>query len=116
MNTKSLTLMTVLVATTTTALGSHATATGAPQTAVAPQIDRTGTVDYLDIENGRIVIGDHTFLVSPNTVIILPSGAKVSLSSLTRGTLVGFSLAPSTEGKKRGVTRIYVLPKDFVLP
>ncbi|GEM_PF-4708741 len=116
MNAKSLTLMTVFVATAAAALCTNTMAAGTPQTATTPKIDRTGTVDYLDIENGRVVIGDHTFLIGPNTPVILPSGTTTSLNSLARGTLVGFSLAPSTEGKKRGVTRIYVLPKDFVLP
>jgi hypothetical protein len=74
-----------------------------------------GTIDHLNLGEGRVVIDDTTYLVAPNSPVTA-DGRQVGLNSLRKGGKIGITVIPSTSGSRPIITRIRLLPDNFVPP
>lgn len=82
----------------------------------AADLEDVGTVDYISLDDGKIVVGDVSYFVTAATPVVLPDGKITSIESLKKGTRVGFTAMPVAKGRATVITRIWVLPKDYMPP
>jgi hypothetical protein len=80
-------------------------------------LEATGTVDSVNIVDGKLIVDDRTYVVSSTTPVTLPSGQRTRFEALTPGTRIGFTTSPTRgAGGKPQITQIWVLPKDYKSP
>lgn len=88
-----------------------------PAPAGAPaRFEEVGTVDNINLEIGKIVVGDVVYFVTAATPVVLQDGRTASVKSLQKGARVGITTAPTAKGRATTITRIWVLPKDYAPP
>jgi hypothetical protein len=82
--------------------------TAAPR---SPHDRETGELDYVSIEDGKVVVDDRTFLLPTGTAVTLASGQTGSMHDLKKGAKVGFTVRRA-ENQRPVITHIWVLPKQ----
>lgn len=71
---------------------------------------RVGTIDAIQAEEQRLVIGDLAYAMSSNLIIHSPRAYSVPQSNLRVGGKIGFKLV---RGGERMITEIWLLPDDY---
>lgn len=69
--------------------------------------DNIGIVDSVSAKRDRVVVGDVSFRLSPQTVVHGLRSQKVTLGWVELGTRIGFSVAEDF------ITEIWILPKEY---
>ena len=84
----------------------HAAATSTPQA-----LSGGGRIDAIDAGDGRIIIDDSVFLLSPTTRVIDATGRPSNVQALRRGAMVNYSatLDRNTAARPK-ITEIAILP------
>lgn len=80
------------------------------------RFEEVGTVDDINLESGKIVVGDVVYSVTAATPVVLQDGRTGSIKSLQKGTWVGLATIPAAKGRATAILRIWVLPKDYAPP
>ena len=104
-------LMTGVLLSPAYAARSSVTIAGAPA-----QFEEVATIDAVDMKEGKIVVGDVLYFITASTPVVLGNGQMSSAGALQKGTRIGFITTPAVKGHRPTITRIWVVPKDFVLP
>ncbi len=89
---------------------------GIAAAATPTRFEQYGTVDDIDIQAGKIVVGDALFLITAATPVVLSTGQRVPVNTLQKGMKVGCSVGPTVKGRVTSVTQVWILPKDYVPP
>jgi opacity protein-like surface antigen len=101
----------LLVAVIACALASTAIAATLPSYYPAEGFQRTGIVDAVYADEGRIVIGDISYQMSESAVVHSLSSFSDSMSRVRRGAHVAFRL-----GSDRVIKEFWLLPSNYKAP
>lgn len=82
----------------------------------AAGLEEVGTLDYINPGDGKIVVGDVSYIFTAATTVVLANGNIAPITSLKTGMRLGITIAPVTNGHANVITRIWVLPKDYMPP
>lgn len=104
---KTLRLVTLAIA---LVLAGAAAAQGFPNYYPKDGFQRVGTIDSVQAEEQRLIIGDLAYSMSSNLIIHSPRAYSVPQSNLRAGGKIGFKLV---RGDERMITEIWLLPDDY---
>jgi len=74
------------------------------------KMQRTGTIDSVQLDAQRIIIDDIPYTISKNLIIHSPRAYNVPASRLRVGKLVGYQ---TFAGRNRLIAKIWLLPDDY---
>ncbi len=72
------------------------------------ELRRVGSIDFVSLDEGRIVIDDATFTISDDVVVHSLQSYSVSKARLRPGTVVAFKT-----GAGRVITNFWLLPSSY---
>ena len=93
------------------AMTGTAVAQSLPSYYPAKGFQRTGTVDAVYADEGRIVINDTSYTISTTAVVHSLSSSSDSMLRVRKGARVGFKM-----GSDRAISEFWLLPKNYEAP
>lgn len=68
-----------------------------------------GRVDFVDLQNGNLVINDMSYRITSGTAVYSSSGGSVGVQQLKKGVTVRFKTNPATGANQPLVTELYII-------
>lgn len=68
-----------------------------------------GRVDFVDLQNGNLVINDMSYRITSGTAVYSSNGGSVGVQQLKKGVTVRFKINPATGANQPLVTELYII-------